>query len=97
MSHFVRIISNKLQKIERIHWRLSRYVYIPSVFRFSVHNVGPYKPFDVDFFVFVAIATDFQEWFLSLLVVASRSVSYRVVPVKIIVSLEVTFDTVKVD
>ena len=97
MSHFIGVISNKLQKIVRVSWGLSRDVDIPSILRFSIHDVSSDKPLNVGFITFIFLIPDSQKTILSLFVISSRSISQSIVPMEIIVCLEVTLNAIKIN
>ncbi len=69
MTHFIAIVSDKLQDIEGVSRSLSRQVDIPRIFWFSVHYVSPDEPLDVAFLTFVLLVSDGKETAFSLFVI----------------------------
>lgn len=97
VSHFIWVISNKLKEVVGVSWCFGWDVNVPSIFRFSVHYVGSNEPFDIGLLTFVFLVSDSKETAFSLLVISSGCASEGVIPVKIIISLEIALNAVKVN
>ncbi len=97
VTHLVGIVANQLQKVVRICWGLGWDIDVPSIFRFAVHDVGSYQPFDVSLLAFVFLVSDCQEAVLRFFVVSSGCVGQSVIPMEIIVRLEIALDAVKIN
>ena len=97
VAHFVGIVANQLQQIIGISWCLGWDIDIPCIFGFTVHNVGPYQPFDVSILAFVLLVPDCQKATFCLFVVSNSCICERIIPVKVIICLEITFDAVEIN
>ena len=97
VAHFVGIVANKLRQIIGISWCLGWDIDIPCIFGFTVHNVGPYQPFDVSILAFVLLVPDCQKATFCLFVVSNSCICERIIPVKVIICLEITFDAVEIN
>ena len=97
MTHLVTIVRDQLRQVVRICWCFSVYVNLPRILSLPVHYISPNQPFYISLLRFVLLTPHSQKTSLSLLVITSRRTSQSIVPVELILSLEITLDTVEVN